>query len=191
MRRSGRAGCGPRAGVGEGVSYLQCERRLSDADPSDLIWFEDSKREKIHAYLGSSEAAQYQPALEKTLSTKGRTPSAILKDAVVGFESLSLRQLSFDFAPLSCTHGMRGDYYEILSFETTSRPLNEAPACQPFGKECRTGATISTLPTVKPPNCTARGFHQENVSPLLFDVVGSALDHARPRCFNDRRPPID
>ncbi|HUE89779.1 MAG TPA: macro domain-containing protein [Vicinamibacterales bacterium] len=47
-------------------SYLHCEKRLSDAGPSDLIWFEDSKREKVQAYLGASEAAQYLPALEKT-----------------------------------------------------------------------------------------------------------------------------
>ncbi len=49
-------------------SYLHCEKRLSDAGPLDLIWFEDSKREKLAAYLGTSEASLYLPALERTAS---------------------------------------------------------------------------------------------------------------------------
>ncbi len=32
-------------------SYLHCEKRLSDAGPSDLIWFEDSKRSTVEAFL--------------------------------------------------------------------------------------------------------------------------------------------
>jgi O-acetyl-ADP-ribose deacetylase (regulator of RNase III) len=47
-------------------SYLHCEKRLSDAGPFDLIWFEDSKRERVEAYLREGEAAVYLPALEKT-----------------------------------------------------------------------------------------------------------------------------
>lgn len=47
-------------------SYLHCEKRLADAGPFDLIWFEDSKREKVEQYLRSTEAAAYLPALEKT-----------------------------------------------------------------------------------------------------------------------------
>lgn len=43
-------------------SYLHCEKRVADAGPLDLIWFEDSKREKVAAFL-ASEAKQYQPAL--------------------------------------------------------------------------------------------------------------------------------
>jgi O-acetyl-ADP-ribose deacetylase (regulator of RNase III) len=47
-------------------SYLHCEKRLSDAGPLDLIWFEDAKREKLEAYLSTTEASPYIPALEKT-----------------------------------------------------------------------------------------------------------------------------
>lgn len=46
-------------------SYLHCEKRVADAGYLDLIWFEDSKRDKVAAFL-SSEAKQYQPALEAT-----------------------------------------------------------------------------------------------------------------------------
>ena len=45
-------------------SYLHCEKRLSDAGPFDLIWFEDSKRDAVTAYLRSADASQFVPALE-------------------------------------------------------------------------------------------------------------------------------
>lgn len=47
-------------------SYLHCGKRLGDASPFDVIWFEDSKRDKVAAYLGTSEAKPYAPALEDT-----------------------------------------------------------------------------------------------------------------------------
>lgn len=47
-------------------SYLHCERRLADARPSDTIWFDDAKRERVELYLRSSEARQYTEALEET-----------------------------------------------------------------------------------------------------------------------------
>lgn len=47
-------------------SYLHCEKRLSDAGPLDLIWFEDSKRDNLELFLKTPEAAPYQPALERT-----------------------------------------------------------------------------------------------------------------------------
>lgn len=46
-------------------SYLHCDKRLADASPFDVIWFEDSRREYLQAYL-NSEAKQYLPALEAT-----------------------------------------------------------------------------------------------------------------------------
>lgn len=46
-------------------SYLHCEKRLADAGPLDLIWFEDSKRNEVAAYLESSDAAVYRPAMEE------------------------------------------------------------------------------------------------------------------------------
>jgi O-acetyl-ADP-ribose deacetylase (regulator of RNase III) len=47
-------------------SYLHCEKRLADAGPLDTIWFEDSKRDFVSAYLSSTDAKPYQPALDAT-----------------------------------------------------------------------------------------------------------------------------
>lgn len=47
-------------------SYLHCEKRLSDAGPFDLIWFEDDKRETVQSYLQKAPAAEFRPALDKT-----------------------------------------------------------------------------------------------------------------------------
>jgi len=47
-------------------SYLHCQKRLSDAGPLDLIWFEDDKRERLEAFLATEEAAAFLPALERT-----------------------------------------------------------------------------------------------------------------------------
>jgi O-acetyl-ADP-ribose deacetylase (regulator of RNase III) len=47
-------------------SYLHCGKRIGDASPLDVIWFEDSKRDKVAAYLGSGEAKAFLPALECT-----------------------------------------------------------------------------------------------------------------------------
>jgi O-acetyl-ADP-ribose deacetylase (regulator of RNase III) len=46
-------------------SYLHCEKRLSDAGPLDVIWFNDAKRDRVAAYL-NSEAKEYQAALDDT-----------------------------------------------------------------------------------------------------------------------------
>jgi len=48
-------------------SYLHCEKRLGDAGPLDLIWFEDSKRERLATYL-STEGKAYLGALDATSS---------------------------------------------------------------------------------------------------------------------------
>jgi O-acetyl-ADP-ribose deacetylase (regulator of RNase III) len=47
-------------------SYLHCEKRLADAGPLDLIWFENEKRDRITSYLNDEPAATYAEALEKT-----------------------------------------------------------------------------------------------------------------------------
>lgn len=47
-------------------SYLHCEKRLSDAGPFERIWFEDSKRHIVDAYLKSEPVRPYLPALERT-----------------------------------------------------------------------------------------------------------------------------
>lgn len=46
-------------------SYLHCEKRLSDAGPSDLIRFEDSKRSVVASYLESDEFSSWHEALEE------------------------------------------------------------------------------------------------------------------------------
>jgi O-acetyl-ADP-ribose deacetylase (regulator of RNase III) len=47
-------------------SYLHSAKRLSDAGPFDLIWFNDSRRTKVEEYLHSEKARTYLPALEAT-----------------------------------------------------------------------------------------------------------------------------
>nr|WP_326914655.1 macro domain-containing protein [Sphingopyxis chilensis] len=46
-------------------SYLHSDKRMADAGPLDTIWFDDSKRDRIAAYLGS-EGKEYLPALTLT-----------------------------------------------------------------------------------------------------------------------------
>ena len=47
-------------------SYLGCEKRLSDAGPLDRIWFNDSKKDIVRAYLDSGEGKEYAEVLEWT-----------------------------------------------------------------------------------------------------------------------------
>ena len=44
-------------------SYLRCDKRISDASPLDVIWFDDSHKDLVQAYL-KTEARQYSGALE-------------------------------------------------------------------------------------------------------------------------------
>ena len=46
-------------------SYLHSEKRIGDAGPFDVIWFDDSRKAYVQAYL-KSEAQTYGPALEAT-----------------------------------------------------------------------------------------------------------------------------
>lgn len=46
-------------------SYLHSDKRISDADPFDVIWFDDSRKALVQAYL-QSDAKAYLPALEAT-----------------------------------------------------------------------------------------------------------------------------
>ena len=55
-------------------SYLHCGKRISDAGPSDVIWFDEGRKSFVQAYL-NSEAKAYLPALEFTA------------DLIDGFES--------------------------------------------------------------------------------------------------------
>lgn len=47
-------------------SYLHCEKRLSDAGPFDLIWFEDRCRGTVETYLSNEVDRSYRDALETT-----------------------------------------------------------------------------------------------------------------------------
>lgn len=46
-------------------SYLHCDKRIGDADPLDVIWFDDGRKAFVQAYL-KSEAKEYVSALETT-----------------------------------------------------------------------------------------------------------------------------
>lgn len=46
-------------------SYLHCEKRISDASPSDVIWFDDGRKTFLQTYL-KTEAKAYTEALEHT-----------------------------------------------------------------------------------------------------------------------------
>ncbi|WP_127956667.1 macro domain-containing protein [Serratia microhaemolytica] len=46
-------------------SYLHCEKRISDAEPLDVIWFDDQRKAFVQTYL-KNEAKAYTQALEAT-----------------------------------------------------------------------------------------------------------------------------
>jgi hypothetical protein len=46
-------------------SYLKSEKRLADAAPLDVIWFDDTKRDRVYDYL-QTEGKDYLPTLEMT-----------------------------------------------------------------------------------------------------------------------------
>lgn len=46
-------------------SYLHSEKRIGDASPLDVIWFDDDRKEAVQAYL-ETEAKAYKEALEYT-----------------------------------------------------------------------------------------------------------------------------
>lgn len=47
-------------------SYLHCNKRIADAGPMDVIWFDDNKKELLQTYLKCSEVKPYQQALSVT-----------------------------------------------------------------------------------------------------------------------------
>lgn len=44
-------------------SYLHCDKRIGDAEPLDVIWFDDSRKDVVQTYL-KTEATEYIEALE-------------------------------------------------------------------------------------------------------------------------------
>jgi len=47
-------------------SYLHCDKRLSDAGPSDTIWFDEERRPYLDVYLKQSDARPLQTILDRT-----------------------------------------------------------------------------------------------------------------------------
>lgn len=47
-------------------SYLHCDKRLSDAGPSDTIWFDDERRRFIDVYLRQENASSLRAILDRT-----------------------------------------------------------------------------------------------------------------------------
>ncbi len=47
-------------------SYLHCDKRIADAGPLDVIWFDDERRHYLQTYLKGAEAKPYTEALETT-----------------------------------------------------------------------------------------------------------------------------
>ena len=47
-------------------SYLQCDKRLSDAGSSDTIWFDEERRAFLDLYLKQSEQRPLQEVLDRT-----------------------------------------------------------------------------------------------------------------------------
>ena len=47
-------------------SYLHCEKLLSDAGPTDVVWFDDSRKEHVGRYLALPAHSPFAAVLEKT-----------------------------------------------------------------------------------------------------------------------------
>ena len=47
-------------------SYLHCDKRIADAGPLDIVWFDDKKKDFLNTYLMGSEVEPYREALKKT-----------------------------------------------------------------------------------------------------------------------------
>jgi O-acetyl-ADP-ribose deacetylase (regulator of RNase III) len=45
-------------------SYLHCDKRIGDADPFDIIWFDEKKKELVQAFLTRDDAKPFREALE-------------------------------------------------------------------------------------------------------------------------------
>jgi len=48
-------------------SYLHCDKRLADASPLDIIWFDNEKKSKVLVYLSTEEVKPFRSALNATI----------------------------------------------------------------------------------------------------------------------------
>lgn len=81
-------------------SYLRSEVRIPDAKPTDVIAFDDTKRERVDLYL-KTEAGEYLPALEGASAT------------IEGFESPLGMELLATVDWLLCREGRRAEVGDI------------------------------------------------------------------------------
>ena len=81
-------------------SYLRSEVRIPDAKPTDVIAFDDSKRERVDLYL-KTEAGEYLPALKRASET------------IEGFESPLGMELLSTVDWLLCRDGRRAELGDI------------------------------------------------------------------------------
>jgi O-acetyl-ADP-ribose deacetylase (regulator of RNase III) len=49
-------------------SYLHCDKRIGDASPLDVIWFDDAQQDFLRTYLKGAEAQPFDEALRVTAS---------------------------------------------------------------------------------------------------------------------------
>ena len=75
-------------------SYLHCFKRLADAGPLDIIWFDDAKKDRVAAYLKTSEAKLYGPALEATAALIDGFQSPLGMELLATMDWLISRQLA-------------------------------------------------------------------------------------------------
>jgi len=47
-------------------SYLHCDKRLSDAGPSDTIWFDEERRPRVELYLKQENSRHLRAILDRT-----------------------------------------------------------------------------------------------------------------------------
>jgi hypothetical protein len=73
-------------------SYLHCDKRLTDADPMDTVWFEESKRERLELYLNSDEAKAWLPVLDATDALIDGFQSPLGMEVLATLDWLNARQ---------------------------------------------------------------------------------------------------
>ena len=86
-------------------SYLHCTKRISDADPLDVIWFDDAHKTQVQTYL-KTEARTYEPALTATAALIDGFESPFGMDLLATVDWLLARE---NVAPTldAVRHGLR------------------------------------------------------------------------------------
>ncbi len=87
-------------------SYLHCDKRLADAGPLDIIWFDDSKKDRVGAFLTTPEAKVYRSALQATSAVIDGFQSPLGMELLATVDWL-LRQGLADPSPSSVRAALR------------------------------------------------------------------------------------